>query len=60
MKRLAFIKDGVVVLVLNCEPKLFAALTDGNQIVDATDADQSLTANWAYDGAGFIAPITEG
>lgn len=60
MKRLAFIKDNVVILVLNCEPKLFAALTDGNQIVDVTDADQSLTSNWTYDGTGFVAPITEG
>jgi len=60
MKRLAFIKDGVVLLVLNCEPKLFDALTGGNQVVDATNADQSVTFNWTYDGVNFVAPITEG
>ena len=60
MKRLAFIKDGVVLLVLNCDPKLFEALTGDNQIIDATNADQSVTFNWTYDGANFTAPIAEG
>jgi len=59
MKRLAFIKDGVVLLVLNCEQKLFEALTGGNEIVDATNADSSVTSNWTYDGANFVAPNTE-
>jgi hypothetical protein len=59
MKRLAFIKDGVVLLVLNCEPTLFEALTGGNEIADATDADRSLTFNWTYDGTNFIAPNME-
>jgi hypothetical protein len=58
MKRLAFIKDGVVLLVLNCDPKLFDALTGDNLIVDATSADNSVTFNWTYDGANFIAPVT--
>lgn len=56
MKRIAFIKDGKVVLVLNCDLKLLEAILNSDSAVDATDADALLTKDWAFDGTAFVAP----
>lgn len=58
MKRIAFIKDGKVVLVLNCDPKLLDAVLNSDTAVDATEADALLTKDWAFDGVAFTAPET--
>lgn len=60
MKRIAFIKDGVVLLVLNCDPKLFNGIMTADVEIDATEADAALTGGWTYDGTTFTAPVTAG
>jgi hypothetical protein len=56
MKRIAFIKDGVVLLVLNCDPKLYDAILTADSASAATDEDPAITAGWSYDGTEFAAP----
>jgi hypothetical protein len=57
MKRIAFIKDGVVLLVLNCDPKLYNAILTADAARAVTDEDPTLTTGWSYDGTEFAAPV---
>lgn len=56
MKRIAFIKDDKVILVLNCDVKLLEAILNSDSAVDASNADALLTKGWAFDGTTFVAP----
>lgn len=60
MKRVAFIKDGIVISVMNCDQKLFDILMSDNIKIDVSQADQHLTTNWTYDGTNFSAPESIG
>jgi len=60
MKRIAFIKDGAVLLVLNCDQKLFDGIMSADAEIDATGADQGIALGWTYDGTTFTAPVTAG
>jgi hypothetical protein len=56
MKKIAFIKDGMVLAVLNCNDKLFDAITTADSSVDASSENSAITTGWLFDGTNFSAP----
>lgn len=55
MKKIAFIKNGEVALVLNTDESLFDIFMNPDTKVDVSD-NADINVGWTYDGTSFIAP----
>lgn len=55
MKKIAFIKDGIVIIALNTDESLFDAFLNSDLRIDISDVPD-VESGWVYDGVNFIEP----
>jgi len=58
MKKIAFIKDGIVGLVLNTDESLSDSFLNSDTRLDVTD-NAAVEQGWSYTDGVFSAPVVE-
>jgi hypothetical protein len=56
MKKIAFIKNGVVEVALNTDESLADAFLNADLVIDVTE-NSAVEKDWTYNGTTFSAPV---
>jgi hypothetical protein len=56
MRKIAFIKNGVVEVSLNTDESLADAFLNADAVIDVTEKAE-VEKDWTYDGTTFTAPV---
>jgi len=58
-EKIAFIIDGEIVDIINCQPRLAAILLSEPLILDIGSEDKNISSGWKYVDDKFVPPIVE-
>ena len=57
MKKIAFVKDGIVGVVLNTDESLHDYFLNSDLRIDVSEESDAINSGWFYNNGAFTAPV---